>query len=100
MDLFLELKLRSFRFVRRRIRKKQKERRRIDMITNILLGLILVLIFYVCLVIQVQASETRDILREELEKTNRLLGLIENIISEAHKQKRENILRDGLDEIG
>ena len=70
------------------------------MITNILLGLIAVLIFYVCLVIQAQATLTRDILREELEKTNRLLGLIENIISEEHKQKRESILRDGLDEIG
>ena len=96
----MELKLRSFRFVRRRIRKKQKERRRIDMITNILLVLVLVLIFWVSLVIQAQATQTRDILREELEKTNRLLGLIESIISEEHKQKRESILRDELDEIG
>ena len=59
------------------------------MITNILLVLVLVLIFWVSLGIQTQATETRDILRvlrEELEKTNRLLGLIEIPINKGNDE--------------
>ena len=58
------------------------------MITNILLGLIAVLIFWVSLGIQAQAAQTRDILREELEKTNRLLGLIEITINKGNDEWR------------
>jgi hypothetical protein len=50
------------------------------MITNILLGLIAVLILYVVTVIYTNATLTRNILREihtELEKTNHRLDLIE-----------------------
>ena len=61
------------------------------MITNILLVLIAVLIFWVSLGIQTQATETRDILRvlrEELENTNRLLGLIEITINKGNDEWR------------